>query len=383
MPNDPLLFYRDMIADLPRLQVYHQAIHAVVRPGDVVVDLGTGTGILASFAAQAGARRVYAVERNPNVIQRARRLAEANGLSDRVTFVHGSIDAITLPEPVDVVVSELIGNMGLEEDTLALLAGANRRLLQPHTRVVPQHLSLYAAPAQADDVWQKRIALWGRDVCGVDFSLVRASAIARTHIIDCSAARLLADPALIADYDLRALDAVPDVQNFSAGYAISQAGTLHGLVGYFDLEAAPGVVLSTAPDQPLTHWEQCFFPIDEPVAVQPGDRITARLKFTLGKRWLWYWSVAVERGGQPVARSDQIELLDPRAPQERLFAQPQFVPRLSQDGQMRRRILALCDGHTSLITIVETLQAEFPDRCAGPGQAWQAVYHALRDNLDG
>lgn len=72
-----LQVHEEMVADAVRVDSYHEAIRRHVRPGDVVVDLGTGTGILALFAAQQQAKQVYALDHSP-FIEVARRIADAN-----------------------------------------------------------------------------------------------------------------------------------------------------------------------------------------------------------------------------------------------------------------------------------------------------------------
>ena len=76
-------FHSSLLMDRARTESFHQAISNVVKAGDVVLDLGSGTGILSFFACQAGARAVYAVE-SGDVAELSRLLCAANGLQDRV-----------------------------------------------------------------------------------------------------------------------------------------------------------------------------------------------------------------------------------------------------------------------------------------------------------
>ena len=95
---------RLMLEDEARMSGYHTAIRdnaATHFEGKVVLDCGTGTGILAVWAAKAGARHVYAVEAT-KMAQHARTLVQANGLSDTVSVIEGKIEDITLPEKVSV-----------------------------------------------------------------------------------------------------------------------------------------------------------------------------------------------------------------------------------------------------------------------------------------
>ena len=96
-------FY-EMMTDPVRVAVYEPAIRAVVGPGDHVVDIGAGLGMMTFIALEAGAEHVWAVETNP-LIDVARQVAAANGLSDRITFVHGDARQLSLPRPADVLLS--------------------------------------------------------------------------------------------------------------------------------------------------------------------------------------------------------------------------------------------------------------------------------------
>ena len=141
---DPVEHAR-MLDDDRRTGDYLAALAAGVRPGDVVLDIGTGTGVLAVAAARAGARRVYAVEATDIAVV-AERVFEANGVQDRVTLVPGWSRQIELPEKADVLVAEVIGNEPFEEEILETTLDARRRLLKPGARLIPHTLTLMARP---------------------------------------------------------------------------------------------------------------------------------------------------------------------------------------------------------------------------------------------
>src|ERR1044071_9186116 len=95
--------YGQMIADFGRTAAYAKALERRVTPESVVVDIGTGTGIFALLAARLGARKVYAIDPS-DAIEYGRRIAAANGLSERVDFIQGLSTDIQLPEKADVIV---------------------------------------------------------------------------------------------------------------------------------------------------------------------------------------------------------------------------------------------------------------------------------------
>ena len=146
---DPVEHAR-MLHDHRRTGDYLAALAAAVRPGDVVLDIGTGSGVLAVAAARAGARRVYAVEAS-DIAEVAAHVFAANGVTDTVTLVPGWSREIELPEPADLLVAELIGNEPLEEEILETTLDARRRLLKPDARLIPQALTLLARPLRLTD----------------------------------------------------------------------------------------------------------------------------------------------------------------------------------------------------------------------------------------
>ena len=146
---DPVEHAR-MLHDDRRTGDYLTALVAAVRPGDVVLDIGTGSGVLAVAAARAGARRVYAVEAS-DIAEVAGRVFAANGVTDTVTLVPGWSRQIELPEPADLLVAEIIGNEPLEEEILETTLDARHRLLKPDARLIPHTLTLLVRPLRLPD----------------------------------------------------------------------------------------------------------------------------------------------------------------------------------------------------------------------------------------
>ncbi len=103
------------LIDKERSIAFKKAILKTVQKNDVVVDMGTGSGILAMFAVKAGAKKVYAVEIDKNNIDTLRQTFEKNGLSEKISVISGDITKIKLPEKVDVVIGEMIATALIEE----------------------------------------------------------------------------------------------------------------------------------------------------------------------------------------------------------------------------------------------------------------------------
>src|SRR5690242_16313428 len=124
------------------MTAWREAIRRVVGPDDVVLDVGTGTGILAFFACDAGARRVYAVERQHSA-DAAAMLARQFGYADRITVLHRRSTDVELPERATVLTTETIGPLVFNEGILEIVVDARRRLLTPDARMIPSRLDLW------------------------------------------------------------------------------------------------------------------------------------------------------------------------------------------------------------------------------------------------
>jgi protein arginine N-methyltransferase 1 len=289
--RDMLDYHNTMLSDEPRTSTYAQAIAETVRPGDVVVDIGTGTGILAMMAARAGAGHVYAIEAGP-VIRLAEKVVEANGLQDVITLVEGASFEVTLPELADVLVSEIIWNAGLGEGILAAFADARARLLKPDARIIPGSLEMWIAPIDCP-LAHRSISVWSEDLLGFDYSPLRAFAANVAHTRYLPADAPVADGIMFGAFDLTA---PIEETMFSAEstFVAHRAGTLHGLGGWFGADLTPTVRLESTPPVEGS-WMHAYFPIEEPVPVAPGDEITVRVT-VLSDDELWQWKV--DAGGR-------------------------------------------------------------------------------------
>ncbi len=126
------------LLDRHRTETFRAAIRSVVRPGQLVVDIGAGSGILSFFAAEAGAGRVVAVEIDCHLAACLKRSIEANGLGDIIRVRCGDATTLQLPAPADVVICELVDTGLLDEMQVPVLnALRSRGVIGPTTRVLP------------------------------------------------------------------------------------------------------------------------------------------------------------------------------------------------------------------------------------------------------
>jgi predicted RNA methylase len=116
--------------DEDRVGYFRKAIFDTVRRDDIVVDAGSGTGLLGMFAAQAGAAKVYCVEINEDYINVIQENAKRNELQDVIVAIHDDATTCDLPGGVnvDVIVSEVISAGFFYEPQLQILNNLTRFL---------------------------------------------------------------------------------------------------------------------------------------------------------------------------------------------------------------------------------------------------------------
>jgi protein arginine N-methyltransferase 1 len=304
--NKTVSFHRMLINDAVRTGAYRDAIFATVRPGDVVLDIGSGSGVLALFAAQAGAGHVHCVEREA-IIRIARELAEANGFADRISFHQCDIRELQLDGPVDLIQSELIGKAAIGEQMAELVGWCRDRFLRPGGVILPPRVDLFVAPVELIAL-AARTSLPPFDVYGLDFAPLaarNANAPVSTRV---EPGDVIAPGQVAYHYDA-ATAPLTDCFDAALSFDVEDVRTLNGFTIWFEAELAPGITLGNAP--PGTgSWDHSFFPMPRPVALAPGDRIDLRVaaRDDSAMEWLWRWDTRVLRGGCEIATYRQSTL---------------------------------------------------------------------------
>lgn len=297
LSQDVMQLHLDMLNDRTRTLSFIEAIRETVRPGDVVLDVGTGTGILAATAARAGARHVYAIEAG-QIHKVARELFASNNLSDRITLVKGWSTQVELPECADVLISEVIGHEPLAEDVLETTCDAVARLVKPDARLVPRRLRIFCLPVQIPPAEIKKLVFTPESLrewqswYGVEFDAlqkINRNTLFRFLINPYNLRRWkpLSPPLLLKDIDFKTCD-LARVETTCDGAAATK-GEMNGLVFSFELALSPGVCLSTHPSHVKKdhHWSSPAWVLTDPLLLQKGTRFSVTYKYDQRKRHSW------------------------------------------------------------------------------------------------
>ena len=287
-------YHRELLADETRTNAFREAITRAVRPGDVVVDVGCGSGILSFFACQAGASRVYAIDQT-HAADVASLLARHFGMSDRITVMHGEAKTLELPERADVLLSETLGVTGLDEGIAGIVADARNRFLKPDARVVPRRVGVSIAPVELEYDYEKHVAFWGVDRYGLDFRPLRLFASSSILFAHIRSSAYLDEPREVLSIDLLHPDLKNAAKNAAgnASFAATRAAQLHGFGAFFTATLADGITISNR-EARLTSWSQALLPLEMPVPIKRGASIDVELQTDDGKTWRWRGDAAGE-----------------------------------------------------------------------------------------
>jgi protein arginine N-methyltransferase 1 len=273
-------FHRRMLADRVRHEAFYAALKQTIRPGEsTVADIGAGTGILAFLARQLGAPEVWLYDPGA-ALELAEIVAERNDI-DGLNFVPARSLDVADPPQVDVVVAEVLGNFAYEEDVLETLRDA-QRFLKPGGTLIPQSIVQWAAPV-ASDRFERDLSSWQRVGFGLDWSDAERITRNNMYVFAIEPGDLLAGPA--AQWD--ALDFTGPIDSRREGtvaWRLDRAAPIHGFALWWECTLAPGVLLSTSPFAPRTHWDQIYLPLLERLEGRPGDELQLTVRCETGGR---------------------------------------------------------------------------------------------------
>lgn len=353
-----------MIGDSVRIRAYDDAITQAVRPGDLVVDIGAGTGIFSLMACQRGAAHVWAVDDNP-LIGSGPELARRNGYSDKITFIRGLSTALDLPDRVDVVMGDIRGKLPGFEMTMSVFVDARARLLRPGGRMIPQRDVIRVAPLSAESTYRREVLTpWRHNEVGLDLTMSLPQIVSTLIPVALDSDEGMLEPRdwVVMDYLQGSVERVAPVLE----WRVEEAIDVHFLVLWFDAVLFGSAGFSNAPgaESPVMY-NHLMLPLAAPVSLLPGDRLEVALRADPAAHdFLFTWTTRVWRGGQaaPVLETTQ-STFDSLPLEGVLQRAATHVPTLGpQAGATVRGLSAFSTGR-SVGQVAELLHAEHPDAC--------------------
>ncbi|KHG28805.1 putative histone-arginine methyltransferase 1.3 [Gossypium arboreum] len=377
-----LLHQQNMLQDYVRTGTYYAAVieNRVDFTGRVVVDVGAGSGILSLFAAQAGAKHVYAVEAS-EMAEYARKLIAGNpALAQRITVIKGKVEEVELAEKADILISEPMGTLLVNERMLESYIIARDRFLVPNAKMFPSIGRIHMAPFSDEylfvEIANKALFWQQQNYYGVDLTPLYGSAFQgyfSQPVVDAFDPRLLVSPPLCHVIDFNEIKEEDLFEIDIPLKFIASVGTrVHGLACWFDVLFNGSAVqrwLTTAPGAPTTHWYQIRCVLSQPIYVMAGQEITGRLHMIAhnAQSYTMYLSLSAKMWGPGAVQGGILQTssgkLDLKEPYYRM-SQPQSYT-MAQDQQPQQLLQAQAIPiHTEDLDEAELLQQ--PSENTGP-----------------
>lgn len=261
----PIHYHYNMLQEDARMQGFKQALQYVVPEGGKVLELGGGTGVLSFFAAQK-ASKVYCVEHNPELTETAQRILALNPNGDRVEVIQADAFEYLPPEPVDVVICEMIHVAMLREKQIAVITRFKERYLQKFGGPLP--IFVPEACIQAIQPIQHSFNFEGYYAPVILF---------QNPVAEQPASLGLADPVV---YEMFTYDnPLNEKIQWQGVLTIQQAGELNAL------RFITKNILAILNEQNRTidwHSQYLIVPLDKSISVKPGDIIDVSFDYAAG-----------------------------------------------------------------------------------------------------
>lgn len=270
-------YHRTLIADRVRNEAIHAALKRVIVPGQTAVaDIGAGTGLIGIMAARLGAREVYLYEKAEVAGVAAEILRKNKARNCHLMPCHSA--EMHDPPQVDVVISETLGNYALEENIIETMADARKRHLKPGGVCIPSRVTQYAAPVVSPRV-HAELSVWDHVSGGIDLSSAKTMSFNNAYVRSFAPSELLDEGRSAETWD--DVDLTRETRSNRKGEAawkLKTDASIYGFAVWWTARLTEGVVLSTAPDAPRTHWEQLYFPIPQPISARRGQSVSVSLR---------------------------------------------------------------------------------------------------------
>lgn len=269
-----------MLNDTERNQALAAAVERLAQPGSHVLDIGSGTGLLAMMAARVGAERVTSCEANPLLAEIARQVVAAHGLSDVISIVTKHSTeleiGVDIERPADLIVSEIVDCGLVGEGLLPTIRHAREHLLAPEGRLMPRAAQLHGflIDSEVADGLNRVDTASGFDVRPLNIVATPGHFPLRLRTWP---HRVLSETVQLVHFDLATDPLVDGARRVSL--PIAADGWAHGLVAWFEMDLGPGVVIRNSPDKLESHWMQALLPFEQPRPVTAGGRLDLELRW--------------------------------------------------------------------------------------------------------
>ena len=280
-------WHLSMMNDLPRNKAYFDAIKLAINENDLVLDIGTGSGILSMMAIDAGAKKVITCESSSSISEIAKKIIHKNGYSKTINVIKKkSTDLIIgkdLPRKADVVISEILSAEFVGEGVCSSILDANNRLLAENGRMIPESGSIMIALLGENTEITNEVRVG--NINGFDLSKFNSVTSNRFTL------RLNEKPKFLSNAEVAFKLNLYDLQKTSNKELIltliaKEGGICIGVIQWMKIQLFNDIEHENKPGQTKSHWPTPVYRFDNPVELIAGQEL--KIKATLGEDAIWF-----------------------------------------------------------------------------------------------
>lgn len=283
--------HEEMLKDEVRTLTYRNAVYhnRHLFRDKVVLDVGSGTGILCMFAAKAGAKKVIGIEFS-NIAHQSIQIIKDNHLDHIITIINGKVEDVqSLPdgiEKVDVIISEWMGYCLFYESMLNTVIYARDKWLNSDGILFPDRATLYITAIEDRQYKDEKINWWD-NVYGFNMSSIRKVAVSEPLVDVVDPNQVVSNSFALKEVDLYTVKVEDLVCDSPFQLVCRRNDYVQALVTFFNVEFSrchKKTGFSTGPDAHYTHWKQTVFYLEDSLTVKKGEEIVGNFSMAPNSR---------------------------------------------------------------------------------------------------
>ena len=284
-------WHLSMMNDEVRNKAYSDALKLAVGDGDVVLDIGTGSGLLSLMAAASGAEKVITCETSRTIAETAKEIIESNGYKEKISVLNKhSTDLIVgedLPQRADLIISEILSSEFVGEGVRTTVLDSNKRLLKKGGTMIPQSGKIRIAMIDnSPEIFTNTSVA---NVHGFDLSKFNSITQSKFNLKPRDNPLLLSNPEDV--FNINFYDASEVVREEKIiKLRVNQDGLCVGLIQLIWIHLYKEIEYENKPGENDSHWNTPIYLFDEPVVAKIGDVL--EIKAVLGEDYVWFCQLA-------------------------------------------------------------------------------------------
>lgn len=264
----------EMLNDEQRNAAFQRALTNAITPDTIVLDIGSGTGLLAMMSARAGAKETITCEMVPQLAELARDTVALNGLADRIVTLDKKSTTLAIGNQMvhkaNLLVTETVDCGLLGEGIVHSIAHAKANLLTENAQIVPSAATVYAMVVESPRLRNLNFA---QSAAGFDVSLINRYATAMYFPVRLDAFEYtpLTDPFEVFHFDFVNGTIAGDRKTIDV--RARRDGVAQCIIFWFNMQLDPQNSISNEPGS-TTHWEQALQCLDREVPIHAENTLT-------------------------------------------------------------------------------------------------------------